>query len=574
MLSSNLFLFLTGFICGIGSYLLLESPNILYILAPFFLLLLKKDNHIIRFTCIGLILGFSRISYRVYSLTYSHPDFTSFQGTITKLTPENGFYKTLIKLKDKNQYIRTKLKINNNLDEGNYISGNIKLYGIPGPCLPEAKDMRYRSFFDRVISYGKIESYVTASGKITTFKKRLSEYIENNFSHNAGALLKSLAIGQSNYISQDIRQKLQDVGLPHILAISGLHIAMVALFFYLFFRWFVCLFIFKYINRATSLSAYFSVIGIVVYFSTISISITAVRSISMFLFPFVSYFTFRKTLPSHSLMSSILIVLCIWPESLIYLEFQLSCLAVFSLMNFSFRKKNYFVSIILGTFICFITMPPFLIYWFNSISLQPFLANLICIPFMFILMPIIIIWLFFHKVGFSFAFLDKILSFLLEFMIDLFILLSDLFTNVAKIHQIHFSILIFWVIGMLFLLHKNKYIESISVVFFIPFFISISRKPKNMFIISNMGEIAILENKKLYALNETFSTQCWAKTLGAELIISDEIKKYFDVHIKNNKVQQIKLYNGTIISRQHLKSCPCKIYNKYSINDFDYVRQK
>ncbi len=557
-----LFWLLSGVICGIGTYLFLEVPKILYTLIPIIFAVLNRKNHFSLLFCIGCVIGFSRISYKIYSLHYPQPTFTSFEGEIVRLTKSysSNKYKALIQLKDTNYYIKSNLDYSQNLAQNNYIFGEIDLYGIPDPCLPEAKDIRYKEFFARVISHGTITSYVTSPSTKKSFVHKIEDQIQNHFPYIESTLLRSLVLGKSYTMPQSIRNAFQDANLAHLLAISGLHISLVASCFYLFFRWIVCFAIFRYVSiPLVSLAKLFSVIGVISYFSLIETAFSSIRSVIMFLFPLLCYFSSKKNLASHSFMSAVLLILLIWPEALLYPGFQFSCLAVFSLMNFRFNIKNYFVSILASTFVCLITMAPFSIYWVNKFPIQPFLANLICIPLMFVIMFLIIIWLFLCRINISLMILNKLLSFCLGFMIDITVVLKDLFNHTMIFHQIHYMTLAFWMLGLILLLHHKKQIKYLSILCALPFLFNILNKPKNMFVISRSGEVALLENGNLYAQNETFTTSCWAQTLGAKLIINDIVSEHFTTIKRNNRIQEINFHNGVKISKMRMNKGSCKV---------------
>ncbi|QEK38626.1 ComEC/Rec2 family competence protein [Candidatus Cytomitobacter primus] len=637
-----LFWLLIGKIIGIGTYLICPTPTLLFLIIPIGLLYFVRKNITI-FLMFGLILGFARISHKIYSLKYDKPTFTYFDGIIHKIYRNNDRCSVLVKLNDSKNFIRIKLDndqdlhqnnndlyqagiineqtsnpnsyqnlnsyktskqhdkhnyhsncinqshsvysstnnnedynrslkhhetYNENLQINNYISGHVQLYGIPEPCLPEAKDIRYKEYFSRVISYGNTKSYKIISSKSYLFSEKISKYIKANFKPIEASLFKSLLLGQSNEVPYKTKQAFQNASISHLLAISGLHIGLIALFCYALCRWGIYFFIFKHYKiPIIYISQLFSVIGIISYLFLIETSISAIRAIIMFLFPIMSYFSFRKTLPSHGLMSAIFILLMIWPESLLYPSFQFSCLAVFGLISFKSTYKNYFIKILSSTLICFLITAPFTIYWFNQIPIQPFLSNLICIPLMFIIMSLITFWVFLFKLNISFIFLNKIIALLLYWLNNLAIIFSDFLNHTILFHQIHYSALIFWVISLIIIANYKNYAQKIGLVFLLPFLFNIYNKPKNMFVISKNGEVALLQNSILYAKNDNFTTNCWAKTLGAKLLVGTEIDNHVQINKINGRVNTIKLRNRMFLSRQSFKNCPCKIINnKPNIN--------
>ncbi|WP_172619020.1 ComEC/Rec2 family competence protein [Candidatus Cytomitobacter indipagum] len=553
---------------GIASYIAIPNPSLFFILIPFSLMyFLRKSIYL--FFLIGLAIGFTRITHRINVLRYEKPQFTHFNGKIEKAHKSKNGYSSLIKLNDTQKYIR--VKINDeyiselNFKKGSNISGNIKLYDVPSPCLSEAKDIRYREYFSQIISYGNAYNISIIPQSNSFFQDKIESSIKDNFHHPESTIFQTILLGKSSEIPYEIKESFQNSSISHLLAISGLHIGMIMLFFYAIIRWAIYFCVYRlYIMPIVSISKIFAICGAILYLSLIEISISSIRSIIMAIFPIISYFSHRKTVSSHGLMSSIFILLSIWPESLLYPSFQFSCAAVFGLISFKSNFKNYFAQIAFSTLICSIITLPLTIYWFNQAPIQPFLANMICIPIMFIIMSLTVLWLLLFKFGMSFLILNKSISLLISLLIYLSRIFSNLLNSVLLFHQISWISTSLCMIS--FLIMTNEKYRKISLILFIPFVIEIFNKPNNMFVISRSGEVAILQDGILHAKEENFTTNCWAKTLGAKLSIDNMVKSSVKFTYKrdrrnNRRIHSIKLNNGHgyTLSKQDLNDCPCKI---------------
>nr|WP_321456928.1 ComEC/Rec2 family competence protein [uncultured Cohaesibacter sp.] len=69
----------------------------------------------------------------------------------------------------------------------------------------------------------------TLSEKIERTRQAVAKYIKHRIDGEAAGLIVALAVGKRDYLSDDVETALRHSGLAHILAISGLHMALVAM---------------------------------------------------------------------------------------------------------------------------------------------------------------------------------------------------------------------------------------------------------------------------------------------------------------------------------------------------------
>ena len=72
---------------------------------------------------------------------------------------------------------------------------------------------------------------------IADARSRISDLINNTVEGDKSAVLKALIIGDRNSISKNLKEAFNWAGAGHILAISGLHIGIVATVAFFFFKW-------------------------------------------------------------------------------------------------------------------------------------------------------------------------------------------------------------------------------------------------------------------------------------------------------------------------------------------------
>ena len=236
-----------------------------------------------------------------------------------------------------------------------------------------------------------------------------------NESGRAGGLLKALVIGERGEVSPATREVFQRTGTAHILAISGLHIGIVAFLSYsLFFN------LFRLSERAMlalnikKLSALLSLFPVLFYASLTSMSVSTERAVIMVgVFVFV-YITDRGRDLINVLALAAVVLLILSPGSLWDVSFQLSFGAVLGIVlmaprfasslkredEWAFMERrgrfSRFIDKPLGIF--FVTLAatiataPLVLFYFNNISLVGLFTNLFVVPLVgFVAVPLALV---------------------------------------------------------------------------------------------------------------------------------------------------------------------------------------
>ncbi len=234
----------------------------------------------------------------------------------------------------------------------------------------------------------------------------------DNESTNAFSLIKALAIGDKSSISNKQWQVLRDTGTSHLMAISGLHIGLAALFAYLLIRWLVPVFVMKRIPaQHVALSG--GLIMAVLYAMVAGLSIPTQRAIIMLLVLSLMMLLRRNHRPLDSLGFAIVMVLLFDPLAVLSIGFWFSFSAVAVIFitlssngNRDLSKQNKValpylvwlkVSSVLKQWIrlqLYITifLLPLSLFMFQQTSLVSPIANLILIPYVsFLVVPLVLV---------------------------------------------------------------------------------------------------------------------------------------------------------------------------------------
>jgi len=209
----------------------------------------------------------------------------------------------------------------------------------------------------------------------------LNKYINGN---DEAALAKALLIGYKIDLDKDLVQAYSNVGVVHLIAISGMHLALI----YALLIWLIS----KIPYLKKSKIAGVAVILLCLWFFSLvtGASGSVLRSAVMFTFIAAGNAFNKKASIYNSLSASAFILLCYDPFMLWDVGFQLSYLAVLGIVVahkyiynwFYFRTKILrepwkLISISLAA--QFFTLPV-CIYYFHQLPLLFLLSNLIAIP--------------------------------------------------------------------------------------------------------------------------------------------------------------------------------------------------
>lgn len=217
---------------------------------------------------------------------------------------------------------------------------------------------------------------------------------ENGFSKNQMAMIQALLLGQTNGISDQVYDSYKAAGVVHILSVSGLHVGFVLLIFD---------FLLKFLTRfryGKILKVVLLIILMWAFALLAGFSAAVVRSVTMFSFVAVGLNLGRKTQLINILFMSLLAILLFEPHFIFELGFQLSYLAVFSIVIFQpliyalYKPPNKLVKLIWGTatvsLAAQIGVFPLILFYFHQFPGLFLFANLVIIPLVGIILAFVI----------------------------------------------------------------------------------------------------------------------------------------------------------------------------------------
>ncbi len=219
-------------------------------------------------------------------------------------------------------------------------------------------------------------------------------------------LAMALLLGERKWIPEQIRKDFSETGIGHILAVSGLHMALVALMLgFVTKRVLLCSRRLPLLINIRKVSTLLALFGVFLYAALSGFTPSALRAMIMVLAFGFAFLLDRPQTPLNALALSAWILLVINPYYLFSPAFQLSYAAVFFLILFSykirsinelFNKKTQLTTYLLALFgaaiIGFSSTLPLGIRYFGGICpIAPFF-NVLAVPMVgFFLLPALMI---------------------------------------------------------------------------------------------------------------------------------------------------------------------------------------
>ena len=340
--------------------------------------------------------------------------------------------------------------------------------------------------------------------------KLLKSYDVKSFKKDNYNLLMALLFGEKTELSKEISTNYTHAGIIHILAISGLHIALI---------YGIVLWLTKPFLRFKKGKLYIFLLSLcILWFYAIlaGFSASIVRAAVMFSVVALAKIVNRQSNIYNSLAVSALLLLLYNPNYLFDIGFQLSYAAVLSIVIFQpiVRKYSYSKQLIvlkikellLISLVAQIGVLPLILYYFGQFPLLFLLANLIAIPLSSLILILGLALIPFNillpKVA---VYLSVLVNFLIQIMniFTAWIVKFDVFIikNIA-FHEVLVLLLYLIIVAVLYFVYfsKIKNLKPILVSIFIfqlgYFFLNSNEKNNNEFGVFNSMKNSLFVDTK------------------------------------------------------------------------------
>ena len=454
----KIFIALMGILLGIGTFICFETINPIYFLflcAILAVILLYVDKKLIVFP-IALALGFSLSLYKLNSYSLIDNPKQKLEITITEKRKVDDGYRCFVKARGRNISEKSVIFTEENFPIGQkyLIDAEINLANKnTNPNLFNYRNYLISKGIGSNIKIKKIYKDASSSSVLLILRNKFHNYIhevfKNNLSKDSADFAISVVLGENLIQNDDIR----DLGLAHILAVSGLHIDLLIGFILYFCSKLNLNYRYGYISALTLAFLYGALIGF---------PYSVIRVLIINLIGFLAFLYQYPEDKIKSLLIAALLILIYNPFAVLNAGFVLSFIATSGVYLMYPKLRKYLGENLLAESIGFTasvqaTLLPFTAFYYGKINLVSILANFLVVPVFTLAMYIIFAVIIFYPIlSFIMAPLFVIINYLLESILNLtHILNSFKFLNIEFIHQ---SILIS--IYLYFLILVSVYIKK------------------------------------------------------------------------------------------------------------------
>jgi competence protein ComEC len=294
---------------------------------------------------------------------------------------------------------------------GDWVHLRAKLSPPPPPATPGAFDFQRQSYFRGLgavgFAFGK--ATVTASGARTEvetlglhlerLRQKIVIRVRASLNGPRGSVAAALITGVRSAIPADLMTAVRDAGLAHLLAISGLHIGLVAGILFFGLRGALALvpaLALRYPIKKWAAAV--AIAGALGYALIAGATVPTQRAFLMVGLVLTAVLFDRRGLSMRMVAWAAVIILILQPESLLGASFQLSFAAVtalvatFEVLRDRRQSANnerpawqrrillYLGGVALTTVIAGLATAPFAVFHFNRFAAYGLAANLVAVP--------------------------------------------------------------------------------------------------------------------------------------------------------------------------------------------------
>lgn len=245
---------------------------------------------------------------------------------------------------------------------------------------------------------------------IARIRNDIKTTITQNTTVEQGGIIKALTVGDKSSISETLTADYRTAGLAHFLAISGMHMGMIALLVFFLFR--ALLFPVgagRYDLRKPA--AVTALIFTFAYFLISGQSVSCIRAFVMTSLVLLGVLLNRRAISLRLWAFAVLVVTVITPSAVVSPGFLMSFAAVLGLVSFYeqygsrlrywlaaqsvFGKIGaYLAGVLITDLVASVMTLPYSMYYFHQISVYTSLGNLLAAPVIaFWVMPALLLFL-------------------------------------------------------------------------------------------------------------------------------------------------------------------------------------
>ncbi|MBF0713318.1 ComEC/Rec2 family competence protein [Gemella sp. GH3] len=399
------------------------------------------------------------------------------------------------------------------------------------------------------------EQYSSIYRKIQSFRLKFIKNIESNIKFNKSGYFEALIYGDKSNMFNDYIESYRELGISHLLAISGLHIATLVSLLYIFLRYF---------NISDFIIESILFITLPLYNILTGLQPSTLRASFMV----ILYIIFRKKISSlSSLLLTFMILLLVNPLYIFHIGFQYSFLVTFSLIMSEpciNINNNYVIKLFKISFISYIAGVPISLANFYTLSFISIFSNVIFVPyFTIIIFPLILISYINFLISvdlFNYVFVPVLntVFYISDYLEGFFLKVAN-YIHIGKQENLLIYILTFFIFLFLIFLNKRNYKKS-SIILII--------------LILILGSTRLYSEDKFEKLTITNRSVYFVKKNKTSYLVntSNNFQEYYKDFRKKDKSYDIMREYDNILRYEGIYYIDYLIISKKNSRDIGYAR--
>jgi len=450
-------------------------------------------------------------------------------------------------------------RISNDIQVGDWIKTLVKLRPPPPPVMPGGFDFQRYLFYQKIGAVGftlDTPEVIEASSqrsflqRVESTRLYIQRTIQMTVEGASGDVMAALTVGKRKAIPQEVTEAFRDVGLAHLLSISGLHIGLVAGLMFVALRMGLCLIprfgVSPYVKKTAAM------VGLLAAFFYLLLAGAPVPTQRAFLMTGVvllAVLVDRRGISLRLVMLAAGLLILLTPEVVVSPSFQLSFAAVIALVAFYesvyarffvaedmpsrvARFFKYFMAIALTSLVAEAATTPFSVYHFNQLTLYNMLANVVVMPLVVAwVMPTLILSMLLLPLGASVA--APVLTLCgigVQWIIDISLEIQSWPHALTIIPSPPAWGVLVMVAGGLWLCLWQKRWRLLGIPVILAGFLSVLSLQRPDVLVTNNGKLMAIITEEGMALSsrrrEKFAADVWAGRLGFKVKEAGRLKNF------------------------------------------------
>jgi competence protein ComEC len=410
----------------------------------------------------------------------------------------------------------------------------------PSPALfPAGYDFARSNRNHGIAAIGYVSGYleIVEQAKTTPLqqlRQHIANLLQQNLSKSASGLAMALLLGDKNALPDELREAMQQAGLAHIMAVSGMHMGLLAMLVFFAVRYAIaCWPALALPHDSNKTAALVALLCCGLYLLLTGMPISATRAYIMLCCVLLAILCSRAAQSINGLALAGIIILLWQPYALLEIGFQLSFAATYGLLLFYQHYGQYWQRLpdwlklltasMLPTFISSLATLPYVLYHFNLLANYSLLANLLAIPLLsFYVMPLLVAAVLVSFWPWLAQWLLWLAGYGLQLMLQIGQFTTSLAGAVTPVAQISsLSVILFT--GVLLCLLRRELFPCAAALLLL----ALNAMPQPMpMLLANRENIAVLWQGQpllLQGEKDSFSAQIWQTKWGSDYLALDKL---------------------------------------------------